>query len=73
MIENREWEEKCGIEFQMIQQQLNCILNGLQFLVGDKIILHLSLNPFSKEEMGEHKANKWLNFDVWNTMDNASL
>ena len=45
MIENWVWKEKCKIEFQMIQQQLNCISHKLRFLVGHKIILHLCLLP----------------------------
>ena len=56
----------------MIQQQLNCILNKLPLLVGDKIILHLSLNLFYQQGIGDKKANEWLNFDVWNTLDNAA-
>ena len=39
----------------MIQQQLNCILNKLPLLVGDKIFLHLSLNPFYQQVMGDTK------------------
>ena len=66
MIENWVWKEKCKIEFQMIQQQLNCISHKLRFLVGHKIILHLCLWSILQTS-----DSKWLNFDVWNTSDNA--
>ena len=54
----------------MIQQQLNCILNKLPLLVGDKIILHLSPNLSYQQGMGDTKItnDSILMFEIHWTM-----